>query len=447
MAKILLISCNITQQPYPVYPLGLTMVAEAARKKGHTVVEWDPLLEDDIIKVLRENRFDIIGLSIRNVDNVNFTQSESYTPYYTQLVKQLREHSSSTIVLGGAGYSIFPKELLEETGADYGVVGEGEKAFCELIEQIEKGNPPTEKIIRSNCLLEGSEISANSRNILLADYYLKNGGMLNIQTKRGCPHQCAYCSYPTLEGNCYRFRPTEDVLDEIQILVEKYHADYFSITDSVFNDSKGNYLQIAKGLISRNISVPWMAFFRPQNFKKEEIELLKRSGLSSVEWGTDCSTDETLQEMNKDFCWEEVAHCNELFSSAGISNSHFIIFGGPGETQKTVCEGLDNIAKLQNCVVFASIGVRIFPNTPIHSRLIKEGIVQEGENLLQPKFYFSDSIKSENLHNEIVASFGLQIDRVYPYGQDIEKIKAFHRLGYRGPIWDMLLRKKETRIK
>ena len=84
-----------------------------------------------------------------------------------------------------------------------------------------------------------------------------------MQTKRGCPHRCAYCSYPVLEGKAYRFRDPKDVVDEIKVLITKYDADYYTITDSVFNDGAGKYLSIAEELVRRNINVPWMCFLRP----------------------------------------------------------------------------------------------------------------------------------------------------------------------------------------
>lgn len=451
MSKIILISANTTIEPYPVFPLGMSYVSEAARAKGHEVFEWDLLFNDGSLTHLQDfvksNKPDVIGISLRNVDTVNYNKMESYTSAYRDIVQSLRQVSDSSVVLGGSAYTIFPEELLKETGADYGIVGEGEYSFCNLLDQLESGWPPAEKIIYPTKSIFDDGFKANGRTPELADFYLKKGGMLNVQAKRGCPHRCAYCSYPHLEGKRYHFRPVFDVVDEIQWLIEKHHCDYYSITDSVFNDAGDHYLLIVDELVRRNISTPWMCFMRPQKFKRDEVELLRRAGLSSVEFGTDSSSEATLNGMRKEFSWNEVVHSTEMFTEADIPVAHFIIFGGPGETAETAVEGLKNIAELKDCVIFGGLGVRIFPHTPICKIALKEGVISPDQNLLEPAFYFSQKIEVSKLHNQILASFAGRPDRIYPDGQYTEKTKAFHTFGYRGPVWDLILHKGNTRRK
>ena len=444
MAKILLISANTTEDPYPVYPLGMSMVAAALRQSGQEVSEWDlyhgecslPAMQQKV----RDDRPDVIGLSLRNVDTVNYNEPTSYVSAYREIVESLRQVSDATVVLGGSAFTIFPQEIMALTEADYGIAGEGDDAFCDLIEQLENGTPPSDRVIYSKPSLEGRQFSALTRNEELANFYQQKGGMLSVQTKRGCPHRCSYCSYPVLEGKRYRYREAGDVVDEIEMLIKKYGASYYSITDSVFNDARGDYLKIAEELVRRNIDTPWMCFLRPRKFKKDEVELLKRAGLSSVEWGTDCSTDTTLKAMQKDFNWDMVMAANKVFAEADISNGHFIIMGGPNETHATATEGLKNIEALQKCVVFSFIGVRIFPNTPIHRRAIAEGVISEDQSLVEPTFYFSSHIDIPKLHQQILDSFNNRIDRVYPGGQFVEKTKALYMFGHRGPAWDLLLK-------
>ncbi len=451
MSKIVLISCNTNREPYPVYPLGMTLIAEAARSHGHQVFEWDMLVNrnslDDLRLFIKKNQPDFIGMSLRNIDSVNFNQQESYIDDYQSIAGHVRKVSDAKIILGGSAFTILPEETLSAIGADYGIVGEGEIAFCDLIKNIESGHTIKNKIIYSNHLIEGDQILTANRNKELTEFYLKKGGMLNVQTKRGCPHRCAYCSYPVLEGRVYRQRHAKEVVDEIEMLVKKYNADYYAITDSVFNDSTNEYLQIAEELIRRKITIPWMCFLRPDNFKLNEVKLLKQAGLSSVEWGTDCATDTTLIAMQKDFNWDQVVQSNNLFAQEEIANGHFIIFGGPAETQQTVKEGLTNIAALENCVVFGSIGVRIFPHTQIYERALEENIINKETNLLQPMFYFSQNVDHDWMHKQILESFHGRADRIYPGGLEADKTSAFHLFGYRGPVWDYILKKGKTRRK
>ncbi|HUT22846.1 MAG TPA: lipid biosynthesis B12-binding/radical SAM protein, partial [Sumerlaeia bacterium] len=340
MAEILLISCNVTEEPYPVYPLGVSAVAAAARRRGHQVAVWDLLVRGEssgeLAKAAAADNPDVIGLSLRNIDNVDSIRLEFYADRYTEIVRDLREEVSCPIVLGGAGYSLFPSELLEALRADFGVVGEGERAFCDLVDALADGRSPERRIWTAPDLLNGEDFGVPEREEALASHYIREGGMLNVQTKRGCPHRCAYCTYPCLEGCAYRFRSPADVVDEVEMLRDRHGADYIAFSDSVFNDAEGRYLEVAEELVRREIAIPWMAFFRPQRFRREEVALLKLAGLASVEWGTDCSTDAVLDAMGKDFTWSEVEESNRLFAESGIPSAHFIMFGGPRETEDTV---------------------------------------------------------------------------------------------------------------
>ena len=425
------------------------MVVHDLRCRGHEVLEWDYLAEggslQGLTEIVKTESPEVIGISMRNIDNCSYNNTVSYTQFYQDIVKTLRSCSRNPIVLGGPGYSLFSEVLLDKVGGDYGIAGEGEVIFGHLIEELTSGRMPSKRIFKNETPLKGEEIAVSERNQKYVEYYLMHGGMMNIQTKRGCPFRCAYCTYPALEGRAYRCRPSATVADEIQMLIEKYHVDYYFIADSVFNDPSGHYLEVAEDIVRRGIQVPWMAYFRPDRFHSEDIKLLKRSGLKAVEWGTDCSTDQTLKGMEKHFSWTDVEESNRLFSSAGISCAHFILFGGPEETEKTVEEGLSNINRLDNCVVFASTGVRVIPGTPIHKRGVMEGMVSSSEDLIEPFFYFSREVTVAYLDKAIRRSFSNRMDRVYPFEKDLEKVRAFHRLGYRGPIWDMLLGKRNNR--
>lgn len=448
MAKVLMVSSNITVEPYPVYPLGMAMVAHDVRRRGHETLEFDFLAEGESIERLMDavKAFapDVIGISMRNIDNCNSGNTISYTQFCTTIVKAIRASSPSPIVLGGPGYSLFPDILLERTGADYGIAGEGEVVFPDLIEDLVAGRVPREKVLSINVPLRGNEVAITERNAGYMAFYLKSGGMINVQTKRGCPFKCAYCTYPNLEGKSYRYRPATDVADEIQMLIEKYNVDYYFIADSVYNDPGGKYLEITEELVRRGIAVPWMAYFKPGKFNEGDVQLLKRSGLKAVEWGTDCASNPTLKGMDKSFSWADVEESNKLFSSAGIYCAHFIVFGGPGETPETVQEGLANIARLENCVVFAATGVRVIPGTPIYLRAVKEGAVSPTDDLLEPFFYFSANVTAEYLDQAIAQSFGRRIDRIYPMDRESERAKSFHKMGYRGPVWDLLLGQRSS---
>jgi radical SAM superfamily enzyme YgiQ (UPF0313 family) len=446
MAKLLMISTNLMDDPYPVYPLGTNIVAAAVRNSGHHVKLIDLMVdgESGLNATLGEFKPDYIAFSMRNVDNVNFNEPLSFVFQYKLLIEKIKQRIQVPIILGGSAYTIFPAQFREYLGADYGIVGPGEISLPKLIAQIEQKNPPKNPIIYGEIDYSGENSYFLTRENRLADFYLKKGGMLNVHTKRGCPHQCMYCSYPSLEGNQYIFRHAESVVDEIAYLINAHGADFIFFTDSVFNDINHQYLLIMDEMVRRGISIPWTCYLRPAKFHKDEIQLMKRSGLHSVEWGSDCSSDRTLEGMKKDFHWEDVRQAHNLFAQYGIPGSHFIIFGGPEETTDTVCEGIKNLSELNSSVIFGGMGVRIFPNTGICELAKEIGVIQDESELFNQEVYFhSPKIDVDWLNSYLLETFSGKRNWIFPWAGVAERNRFMHDSGLRGPLWDLLLKRNK----
>ncbi|MEK6196062.1 MAG: cobalamin-dependent protein, partial [Deltaproteobacteria bacterium] len=136
--KVLLVATNTLMEPYPVYPLGLDYVA-AAITKQHQVRITDLNGADGYegLKIaIREFRPDIIGLSLRNIDNTDTTDPRGFVGQYRDIVDAIRSQSDARLILGGSGFTIFPAETLQALGADFGIVGEGER-LAPLLSAIE----------------------------------------------------------------------------------------------------------------------------------------------------------------------------------------------------------------------------------------------------------------------------------------------------------------------
>ena len=208
--KILLISSNIASTPYTVFPLGMSMVAGALERAGHLVQQFDYLHSGTSLgklqKKITESEPALIGISIRNIDNVNMLNEVRYLQAVEDIIKTIRDQSQAPIVLGGSGFSIMPEAIREKVGADYGISGEGEAAMLKLITDIESGQPPEKGCWPSANDLCGHQLGPARYDPELIKFYLDQGGIATIQTKRGCPHKCAYCTYPIIEGPVYRPR-------------------------------------------------------------------------------------------------------------------------------------------------------------------------------------------------------------------------------------------------
>ncbi len=441
--KILLISSNVTVSPYPIYPLGVSMVASALAEAGHEIRQFDFLEQNSSLDALtleiKSFSPELIGISVRNIDNVNLMNEQYYIDIVKDIVTRAKEVTEAKIILGGAGFSLIPDLILLETGADYGIIGEGESLAVKFAENASKGTYPEERLIGPEIRLSGNEIVSARYDEKLMEYYLHSGNIASIQTKRGCTQKCVYCSYPVLEGSAIRTRDASAVVDDIEMLRDKHKAKYIFFIDSVFNDSEGAYMEVLEEMRRRNINIPWTGFFKPEGLNDEIVGLMKATGLIAVEIGSDASCDITLRGLGKRFSFKDVIGCNELFSRFEIATSHYFMFGGPGETKETVLEGIENIKALKKCVSFIFMGIRILPNTTLAKIALREKVLSPENGMLHPVYYLSPLIERKWLEETLNEAFSDSRHCIFPPDKVDSSLRMLHKLGYAGTLWDLLV--------
>jgi lipid biosynthesis B12-binding/radical SAM protein len=449
--RILLISSNIATSPYPIYPLGVSMIAGALEAAGHEVRQFDFLQQNNSLEALQQEietfRPELFGISVRNIDNVNLINEQYYIDTVKHIVKKIREVSGSKVVLGGAGFSLIPDLILEEVGADFGIIGEGEKLIVDFAHNAARGIYPGERLIGPDLKLYGAAINSPKYDEQLMQYYLHSGNIASVQTKRGCTSKCVYCSYPLLEGSRIRKRDPRAVVDDIEMLRDKYKAKYIFFIDSVFNDSEGAYIDVLDEMKRRKVNIPWTAFFKPKGLNEEIVSLMKESGLIAAEIGSDAACNITLQKLGKRFSFQDITECNELFNKIGIATSHYFMFGGPGETKETVIEGLENIKSLKKCVIFVFMGIRILPNTSLAQIALREKVISSDNGMLKPVYYISPSVDKHWMEETLTGAFADMKHCVFPPDAFDNSLRILHKLGYSGTLWDLLRPGENPRLK
>ncbi|MDP2158253.1 MAG: lipid biosynthesis B12-binding/radical SAM protein [Nitrospirota bacterium] len=438
--RVLLVSPNREHLPDPVFPLGLSYIASAIINHGHAVRVIDLCFSEDTDSDIREaiNAFqpEVIGMSLRNIDDVAFPKQHSYVQEYKTAIGSLRTYSGAPIVLGGSGFTIMPEALMQELRADFGIVGEGEKAFPELLRRLGDGG---EKIVRSPERLKDLDSVIPDRDLFDCNAYYRLGGMLNIQTKRGCPFECIYCTYPRVEGRTVRMRSAKAVADEIEQIMDKTGARHFFFVDSIFNYPVLHAMDICEEIIQRDLKIQWSCYANPAHMTEDLAGTMVKAGCTGVEFGTDSLVDEMLGNLGKSFTYSIIKEASDLCRKSGLKFCHFIFAGAPGETDETVMMNLERLEELQPDAAVIMAGIRIFPNTALADRADKElGLSNVG---LRPVFYHSSRFSDYDRVTEAVSKKknwimpGYEIN-IYPRLQ-----KKLRERGIKGALWEELAKR------
>jgi anaerobic magnesium-protoporphyrin IX monomethyl ester cyclase len=413
-ARVLLVSTNRERQPYPVVPNGPACVASALDAAGHRVEFLDLCFAKNAVSTARVAalafRPDVIGVSVRNIDNSDAIALRHYTPEARDVLHALREAApSAKVIAGGAAFGVAPEALFRNLGVDYAVAGDGERASVALIDAL-CSNSPIEALPglvrdRDGTVVftppgEDADLDALPNPSLhrwvdLARYQ-RHGATIPIQTKRGCVYKCVYCTYRNVEGWGYRTRDPEHVTDEIEELKTKAAIRHFDFVDSTFNSPPGHALQVCEAIARRKLNVQLdTTNFTPATASNELLSAMKIAGFRTLGITAESASDPVLERLEKGFNASKVREVAQRVEKHGIKTLWIFLVGGPGETPRTVEETL-SFAKWRlerGDAVYLTVGLRIYPGTTLHRIAIDEGIVPANSSLLDPTFYFSSELQ------------------------------------------------------
>jgi radical SAM superfamily enzyme YgiQ (UPF0313 family) len=448
-SRILLISTNRYTTPDAVFPLGLAHLNAALRRASHDT-RWVDLSVDSqpLSATLAEYRPDFVGVSVRNVDDVLIRKRETCIGGLESIAETVAGVNPCPVILGGSGFSIFPERLLQLAGADYGIHGEGEESFSALISALAHGEDVTaipglvhrrgrEIVINPQRPWRGTAgLDAADRPARLVGHYLKQGGMLNLQTQRGCAQGCCYCTYPVIEGRAHRQRPPEIVAEEMAQL-EDQGANHVFIVDSVFNSSPQHVVETCEAILRRNLKIRWTCFLRPQGLTPPLMDIMSRAGLAHIEFGADSFCDPVLEAYEKRFTFDDIRQSGDLARRRGVDFCHFLICGGPGETMETLQTTFENSQGLSGAVIMATVGMRVYPGTALHARAVREGQLAPDADLLTPTYYLAPGLAEEEVFTRLQQFSARAPNWIVgdPPPTYLRLVERLRRRGVAGPLW------------
>ncbi len=404
--RVLLISANTEKFNMPAMPLGLACVAEATKMAGHDVAMLDLMFQTDVSTTLEamisELQPECIGISVRNIDDQHIENTQFLIDKVKQVVNLCRGLSTSPIVLGGAGYSMFPESALAYLDADFGIAGEGEIAFTDLLTHLQNDCDPS-KIPGLFIKGEGSQAPKTLCNNLdqlplpetsiLSDSASKSREpWIPVQTRRGCALNCSYCSTSTIEGSILRKRSPEIVSEWLESWVRAGYANFFFV-DNTFNLPPAYAKSICQKILERKLEMSWRCIIYPNKVDRELVELMASAGCKQISLGFESGSLQMLKNLNKQFTLDDVRAVSDMFADRGIEQLGFLLLGGPGETKHSVEESLAFADDLKLDSLRVTAEIRIYPNTKLAETSIDQGVISSQVNLLQPHFYLSQELE------------------------------------------------------
>jgi radical SAM superfamily enzyme YgiQ (UPF0313 family) len=460
-SRVLLVYSNRARILEPAPPIGLAYVATATRAAGHDVrfvdlmVSADP--QGDLSRALVEFKPDVVGISVRNIDNVVAQRVTRHLDELDVVLATVRAHSAARIVLGGPATSILGPVALERLDADFAIVGEGETAFPELLAALASGRDL--RGVAGLCYRHGERIASNPPerretfgSSHMGDWvdwpnYERSGGTWAIHTKRGCPLQCVFCNYPVMEGHALRQRSAADVVDEIEHVQATVGPRTFEFTDSTFNVPESHARAICEEVIRRKLRVKLSAVgINPLAVSEELFDLMNRAGFISLVISPDSASETMLRHLRKGFTADHVRNTARWARASGIRCTWFFLFGGPGETNATAEETVSFVEEHLNWRRFLAVmmtGIRIFPGTELARRAVASGYVTADRDLCDSVFYLSPELDERWLLDRIdraILRCPTIVHGAEQNGSNAERWcnRALHRLGVAPPYYRFL---------
>ena len=319
---------------------------------------------------------------------------------YPALVR--KEFPRAQMMIGGGAFTAFADQLIEKLPeGTIGILGEGEDAILKVIEGrsiederyiVKEGNQVRKGRQASPALLESWPVDLPYLTSIFPQYKEYAGESIGVQSKRGCPYDCAFCLYPYIEGKRVRYRPPETVVKDIAQHYHQWGTRRFWFTDAQFITGKEAYPQcteILERILAEELDIEWSGYIRTSLITSELAKLMVRSGVGDLEVAITSGSQEVLNNLHMGFKLERLYDGCRYLAEAGFKGKVILNYSlnSPKETEESLLQSVESYKMVASILGEERVFPLMFflgiqPNTDLEQRLLEEGYLSAGYNPL-----------------------------------------------------------------
>jgi radical SAM superfamily enzyme YgiQ (UPF0313 family) len=240
----------------------------------------------------------------------------------------------------------------------------------------------------------------------------------SIITSRGCPIGCTFCSASHLWGRWYTMRSTDNVLDEIELLIDQYKIEGIKFFDSTLTLNRKHIESLCDAILERGISLPWECEVRADTAEEDLFRKMKKAGCYLIDIGIESGNPSVLKKIKKKITVEQALSAIDWAKNSGLKTKVFLLYGLPGETPTEAWDTVELAKRLRDKVdiLYKPGPVKIYPGTGVEQYAREEGLLPDGFSwskeyyekrnlelnqtplvplLIQPQFDFDDFLRLE----------------------------------------------------
>ncbi len=381
------ISKDLRHQPYP--PLGLIAMGSYLNAQNHNIYIYDRnVAAENVEQIIGEFKPDIVGISV-------FTGAMIIDACEISRVFKKR---SLNVFWGGTHPSLLPRETLQSGVTDFVIIGEGEETVTELLQAILEGSSfknikglgyiHNEEIIvnENRDFVDLSKIPPTDWSLVDVNKYFQGFGdcdrLIRIYTSKGCPGQCTFCYNQSFHKRKWRGRTPEQIVDEIQLLADKYNADGIGFIDELWSPGKERLHRICNLIIERGIKLKWYFNARVDQYLYHDLELMYKAGCRWILFGIESGSPRVLEKIKKGITLHRVKEVFKDCNTLGINTIASFMIGFPGETKTDLNETVKFALELR-ATYYDFTKYMCYPGTELYDYVVEKGLFNPPDSLIE----------------------------------------------------------------